>query len=180
MGNRYFKDFISFIRPDLNLPSLKTFKTKVDEEYNLCREAVNKKILQADYVALSTDGFTDISNLKQININVHAEANLFLVKTMDATVESHTMKYICDEIAKLVTKIGSDKVVAVVCDNAPNNIEAFKILETRFPWMFFIECFAHSLDQLAKDFCKTKLFGDCFHLAVKVSKFFRLATSKLY
>jgi hypothetical protein len=69
--------------------------------------------------------------------------------------------------------LGPQKIVALVTDNAPNMKAGWKLLNKKYPWIFFEGCKAHGIDLAAKDLCKLKFFSEIIDKCIDVAKFFR-------
>ena len=133
---------------------------------------VKKSTNSADFLALTSDGWTDVSSNRLVNVVVHTPKP-FLFTTIDATLEEHTGLYISSLIEEQIEKLGPRKIISVVTDNAANMKLAWRLLEEKFPWIIFDGCKAHSVDLAAKDFCKVELVSAFINDCVKFGKFFR-------
>jgi len=107
LDNPFFKMFISKLRPSYKLPARngKYSKTLVPAEFERVQKAVEKATNSADFLALSFDGWSDVSGSRLINVLVHTPKP-YLYSTIDATVEEHTGEYICDLVAAEIEKLG--------------------------------------------------------------------------
>jgi hypothetical protein len=172
LENPYLKQFFHKIRPSFKPPSRRQFMNLLELEYQNAKSAVDVAINYADFIALTSDGWTDVSSNRLINIIVHLPRPCFY-STIESTMEAHTGKHICKLIAEQIESIGQHKVVALITDNAPNMKAAWKLLSEKFPWMLFEECKMHALDLAAKDFLKHSFVSDFVSNCIDIAKFFR-------
>ena len=133
---------------------------------------VEKEVNAADFLALSSDGWTDISSNRLINVIVHTPSPLVFT-TIECTLEEHTGTYICETLSREIEKLGSRKVIALVTDNAPNMRCAWNLLEHKYPWIIFDGCKAHSIDLAAKDLSKVPFVAGLVQDCINIAKFFR-------
>lgn len=186
LSNPFFKQFCQKLRPSYKLPTRnsKFSKVLVPAEYTRVQKIVEEATNKADFLAMSSNGWTDINGKRLINIIAHTPKP-FLFNSIDATTESHDAPFICktisDEIKKLgnLTSIylklylGSQKLVAVVTDNAPNMKAGWNLLSKKYPWIIFEGCKAHGIDLAARDICKLDFVADVLNKCIGVAKFFR-------
>lgn len=57
----------------------------------------------------------------------------YLYKLQDLSEHSHTGNYIAEVIGEVIEKIGPNKILAIVSDNASNVQNARKIIEEKYP-----------------------------------------------
>ncbi|RXG73135.1 hypothetical protein Avbf_03787 [Armadillidium vulgare] len=74
----------------------------------------------------------------------------------EAGSKSHTAKYMCEEISKVIEEIGSRKVIALCTDNASNMKKAWYLLQKKYPALECYGCLAHRLNLI---------FADCLKIA---------------
>lgn len=176
------------MRPSYKLPSRNGNYPKklIPAEYDRVKSAVEKATNSADFLALSSDGWSDISGNRLINVIVLTPTP-YLHSTIDATLEAHTGEYISDLLAIEVEKLGKilkllflpililgpQKIISIVTDNAANMKKAWKLLNKKYPWIIFEGCKAHSVDLAAKDLCKTQFISSIVDQCVEIAKFFR-------
>jgi hypothetical protein len=176
LDNPFWMQFIRKLRPAYKSPTTRQFATLLSREYEQSKLTVTDVINNADFVSLTSDGWTDVSRNRLINVIAHTPDPLFY-DTIDATMESHTGDLICELLASRIEIIGARKVVALVTDNASNLTGrvngAWTLLKKRYPWLITEGCKAHSIDLAAKDFVKLPVVSDVISNCTKIAKFFR-------
>lgn len=75
---------------------------------------------------------------------------------MDASYYSKSGAKMFDLMDIMVQKIGSHRVVQIVIDCASNNVMALKLLEAKYPHLYWTSCVAHCLDLMLEDMFKIK------------------------
>jgi hypothetical protein len=107
LDNPFFKEFITKLRPSYRLPS-RTSKFPnilVPAEFMRVQQAVENATNEADFLALSSDGWTDIKGDRLINVLVHTPKP-YLFDTIDATEDSHDGPFICNTLSAQIEKLG--------------------------------------------------------------------------
>lgn len=78
----------------------------------------------------------------------------YLYKLVDLSDYSHTSDYLANVIGEVIEKIGSNKISAIVSDNASNVRNARKILQEKYPNIENVRCIAHAINLIACDIVK--------------------------
>lgn len=73
----------------------------------------------------------------------------YLYKLVDLSDYSHTSDYLANVIGEVIEKIGSNKISAIVSDNASNVRNARKILQEKYPNIENVRCIAHAINLIA-------------------------------
>lgn len=121
---KYFKA----IRPSLILPSRNKLSNELlDNVYNDMNNKVKEQIEKALAVGIQCDGLSNVNNQGVINFIVTTPAPLF-IKSVATGANSHNSDYIAQEINKVIHKVGPNKVVGLVADNASVMEKASKIV----------------------------------------------------
>jgi len=107
LANPFFKQFIAMLRPSYKLPSRnsKFSNVLVPAEFDRVRKAVETATNSADYLAISSDGWTDVKGNRLINILVHTPKP-YLFNTVNATEDSHDAPFIRDTLKTEIDKLG--------------------------------------------------------------------------
>lgn len=150
-----FKCFVSELNTGYQLPCRKTVsKVLIPQYYNLTKEKVRNQIQLADAICLTTDGWTSVTNESYVAVTAHYlnvnKIESYLLDCYKYT-ERHTAINLCEELQRIVIewKI-SDKIVAVVSDNAANIVAAIR----RTNWKH-IPCFAHTINLVVQSSLET-------------------------
>lgn len=142
---------------------------------------------KVDFLAISSDGWTDINGASIINVIVHTPKP-FHFNSINASGESHTGEYIAGIIrsiwfvihlliigilSKEIEKLGKHKVVAVVTDHAANMRKAWDLLSIKYPWILFEGCKGHMVNLAARDVCEKTAVKSFLDECSKIVRFFR-------
>lgn len=126
-------------------PSRRTFSQSfLPAKYESVKESLLKVLEAAEYLTLTTDGWTSVANESYISVTAHFITNKWTSVTCllecVAFEQRHTSQNLCEELQRVATKWDiSEKVHAVTTDNAPSVVNSVKLAG----WSH-IPCFAHS------------------------------------
>lgn len=178
LENRYFKRFCEILRPSYKLFSRKpTFPKLLAEQKDEIELNVLDRIESAEFIALTSDGWTDVADNSLINVIVFCPEP-FVYETVDASAVSHTGEYIAGLLREQILKLGPAKVTALVTDHASNMRTAWQHLESEFPWIVFTGCKAHMANLCGNDICK---LAQCERILVVcrcIAKFYKYVSLK--
>ena len=90
----------------------------------------------------------------------------YLYQLSDISELSHTAECISSIIEKVIIDIGTNRISAVVFDNASNVRKAREIIQNKFPNIENVRCIAHCINLIACDIVKDN-FGD--HLLCRIN-----------
>lgn len=167
--------FFKKLRPAFTLPSRKQLSTTLLEKvYNDVRQKVNEDIQKSDAITLISDGWTNIRSEGIINYMVHTNNCDYFYDFSTPKSARHTGNYIAQEIDAIIQKIGNEKIVALVTDNASNMQAAWKILKNLRPNIQTYGCSAHILNLLMKDLEALRSFKDHMANSQEIVKYFKL------
>ncbi len=118
LDNAFFQLFIKALRPAYKLPARngKYPNVLIPAEFGRVQQAVNKATASADFLALESDGWSDISGRRLINVIVNTPKP-YLYSTINATLEEHTGQYICDLLAIEIEKLGKLLELNILIEN---------------------------------------------------------------
>ncbi|XP_036343171.1 zinc finger BED domain-containing protein 1-like [Rhagoletis pomonella] len=170
-----FKNLIEMIThcPGYKLPTRKSLSNSLlPNVYNELKAKLHEEIRLASAVCLSTDAWTSRANQSYIAVTAHfVEPEKGILKShLIACIENaerHTSDNLCATLRKIMDEWEiSNKITAVVSDNAANIIGAIKIGQWRS-----VPCFAHTLNlivqkglqQLDSIKIKSKAIAEFFH-----------------
>lgn len=108
LSNSFFNEFVTKLRPSYKLPSRnsKFSKVLVPNEFERVQNAVEKAKNEADFVSVSSDGWTDIKGSRIINVIAHTPKP-FLFNSIDAIQEAHDAAFICQTLSAEIDKLGN-------------------------------------------------------------------------
>ena len=116
--NKYFQQFVTALKPVYTLPSRKALANDIlDEVYAKTQKAVGTPIEESKYVNIVYDGWTDINGRAVINFIVMMPHPVFL-EAVYTDSERHTDEYLAQKTARIIEKLGPEKVCSIMTDNA--------------------------------------------------------------
>ena len=127
-----FNKFVSLLDPKYQLPSRRTLMQKLPVKYDEVKETVKNQLNIASSVCLTTDMWTSRTTQGYMTVTCHCINELWQPKSFVLeTFHLHTV-HTAENIAAELTRMGkewniSEKVVALVMNNAANAIAAARI-----------------------------------------------------
>jgi hypothetical protein len=76
----------------------------VPAEHERVQKAVEKATNEADFLSVSSDGWTDINGKRLINVIAHTPKP-YLFNSIDATQDSHDAPFICQTLSAEIEKL---------------------------------------------------------------------------
>ena len=149
----FFRDFISTLRPAFinHLPSRYEISNPLlNTSYEEMKKKVSSFMKNVEKICLVTDGWSNIRGDSIINFVFTTPRPIFH-KSINATRDSHTGKFIGEELCKVISEIGPDRFAAIVTDNAANMKSAWKFVQGEYSHIFCVGCIAHGVHLLSKD-----------------------------
>ncbi|XP_040076165.1 zinc finger BED domain-containing protein 4-like [Ixodes scapularis] len=171
--NRYWREAFKLLRPAFVPPSRHSLGERLLEaEYARVLTLVEEKVNAALCVTVLTDSWTNVRGESILNFVLATPKPIFYsaVETED---HRHTGDYIAGEIVKVVEKIGTDKVFALVTDHASNMKAAWTIVSLRYPSITTLGCCAHGLNLLLSDMLKLVTLQEVCKRSKTVIKYVR-------
>ncbi|XP_050528032.1 E3 SUMO-protein ligase ZBED1-like [Daktulosphaira vitifoliae] len=159
------------LNPAYEIPCRQTVsKNLIPRLYNSTLEVLKKKVENANAVSLTTDGWTCINNRSYIAVTAHFINDEGKMCSVCLGCEHFDQRHSSDNIAAHLKKLAiewkvSNKIVAIVTDNAANITAAVRQLHYRH-----LGCFAHlvnlivqhSLENIAVMVAKVKKIVEYF------------------
>jgi len=108
--------------------------------------------------SIMTDAWTDQKRRSIMNMCVNCSIGTTFLESKEASAESHTGEFIFQYVDSCIEKIGAEKVVQVVTDNASNNMAAKALLSVKRPNIFWSSCATHTLNLMLEGIGKLKRF----------------------
>jgi len=126
------------INPEYQPPSRKSLSTTLlEKEYKQVSADINKQIKNANYICLTSDGWTNIHQQSIINFMITTPQPIFW-KAIETKENSHTGEYIAEQFDIVIKEIGVSKIAAIITDNASNMKKAHSILQKDYPNIIFL------------------------------------------
>ncbi|KAJ9542777.1 hypothetical protein OSB04_029283 [Centaurea solstitialis] len=104
--------------------------------------------------SLMTDGWRDREGRALINFLVNTPRGSIFIESVDASSYSHTGDNLFKLFDQFIQKVGPDDVVQIVTDSASNNVLAGKLVEEKYPHIYWTLCAAHCIDLMLEDIFK--------------------------
>ena len=145
-----FNKFVSLLDPKYQLPSRRNLMRKLLVKYDEVKQTVKNQLNIASSVCLTTDIWTSRTTQGYMTVTCHFIDELwqlksFVLETFHLNV-AHTAENIAAELTRIANEWNvSEKVVALVTDNAANAIAAARITGWKH-----VPCFAHTLNLIVK------------------------------
>jgi hypothetical protein len=169
--NTLWLTFFQKLRPSYKVPSRYALaNTLLDKEDERISEQVAIKIAEAESVAVISDGWTNVNNSPVINFIIATPDPVFL-RSVTTDENRHTGDYIAELLIQVIEEVGSQKVMAVITDNASNMKAAWKIITAKYGHIYCYGCIAHGLHLLATDLCRMESVDKLLTRAKDIVKF---------
>jgi len=120
---------------------------------------------------IMADGWQTINNKQLINLIVYCPKGLTFVKSVDASDIVKDAQTLCNLFVELVEFAGPNNVVHIVTDNAANYKAAGRLLNDKYPSIFWSPCLAHYINLILSDIVKMDLVNDLASRVSLVTKF---------
>ncbi len=95
---------------------------------------------------IMTDAWSDRKRRSIMNLCVNSRGGTTFIESKETSLDAHTGEYIFKFVDECIERIGEDKVVQVVTDNASNNMAAAKLLLQKRPRIFWTPCATHTMN----------------------------------
>lgn len=151
--NEGFRNLIKVIAPHYKLPNKTTLTRWVDDKYAALSTVFKEKLSTIENLTLTTDMWSETMTMRSfLGITAHFGIGNELFSITLGVYQSNE-RYTSEHIAEMLLKtcsewgIASDKVSAVVTDNAANMVKAVDLAFGKR----HIPCFAHILNLVAQN-----------------------------
>ncbi|KAM9383979.1 uncharacterized protein KZ484_005905 [Pholidichthys leucotaenia] len=167
----YWKRFFSVLRPAYCPPTKEALSSHLlDCEFDRVQSQVHEAIGKADYVTIISSGWSNVKESGTIIFVVATPVPLFYkcVKT-----KQQTSTFITEELKRVINEVGSQKVFAVVTDDAPEMKAVWAQVEQAFPHISAIGCTACGLRHLLDDMMAQPSMRSLCTRAEQVVRYFK-------
>ena len=129
------------------------------------------------FYILALDGWTDPrgNSIWAFMVLTHSQKE-YLLNLEDLSKVKHTGQHIANAIEEVITRIGSEKFVAIVSDNGSNVASARGLIVQKYPNIVNVRCIAHCFNLISTDIVKIHQAKDLIRRANIVTKFFKHST----
>lgn len=104
--------------------------------------------------SLMADGWRDRKGRALINFLVNTPLGSMFLESVDASSYSHTGENMFKLFDAFIIKAGPSEVVQIITDSASNNVFAGKLVEEKYPHIYWTPCAAHCIDLMFEDIFK--------------------------
>ncbi|GBB89019.1 hypothetical protein RclHR1_15660001 [Rhizophagus clarus] len=172
--NPFVIDLFKDLNPGYSPPSRTTLSDRlVTEEYTRVGLAIDRDLEQSEHLTLALDGWSTSKMESIYNYIVTTDTRMeYLIGLYDYSSESHTSEFLTEEISKIIKKLGSDKFVAIVTDNASNCRVARQNIHETYPHIWNIRCAAHAINLIASDLVKLEPIKKFINECGKINRYF--------
>ena len=155
---------IAVLRPDSNLlPDRKKLATVL---LNSCYTDIKKRVdarMCKTTVCITSDGWSNVKGDPIVNYMATSPAFTYFLESVSTGQQGHSSVWIAADIERVIKQYPNTVFAGAVTDNTSANRNAWAILSTKFPMMFFQGCCSHGLHLIVKDIfgaSKTKKQGE--------------------
>lgn len=120
---------------------------------------------------IMADGWQDQKNRQFINFLVYCPRGISFIRSIDASDVVKDAVTLCNLFVELVEHVGSKNVVHLVTDNAANYKAAGRLLNDKYPYIYWFPCAAHCLNLVLGDKGKMELVASLAKRASLITKF---------
>lgn len=145
-----FTTLMKFALPNYHLPSRTTFsQNRIPALYARTKQTIRDRLRCADFVALSTDGWTGLNGHQFLCLTcafVDPEWELETITLACRELnDTHTKEHIVECLQSILKEydISADKVAAITTDRAAKMIAAIDLLKANH-----VACFAHAMNTI--------------------------------
>jgi len=120
---------------------------------------------------IMADGWQDQKNRQLINFLVYCPKGISFIQFVNASDVVKDAPTLCSLFVELVEYVGPKNVVHLVTENAANYKAAGRMLNDKYPSVFWSLCVAHCLNLVLGDIGKMELVASLAKRASLVTKF---------
>ncbi|XP_025819127.1 uncharacterized protein LOC112895392 [Panicum hallii] len=108
--------------------------------------------------SIMTDAWTDQKRRSIMNMCVNSCVGTSFIESKEVSAEAHTGQMIFELVDGFIEKVGEERIVQVVTDNASNNMAAKDLLYVKRPHLFWSSCATHSINLMLEAIGRMKKF----------------------
>uniref|UniRef100_A0A914D7Z1 DUF659 domain-containing protein n=1 Tax=Acrobeloides nanus TaxID=290746 RepID=A0A914D7Z1_9BILA len=150
----------------------------IPAEYEQTQMAVEERVQNAEFISISADGWSDVCSNSIINVIAHVPEP-FLIISIDTENNRHTAEYIAEILSQEIERVGPEKVIGLITDNAANMKAAWRILQQKYPWLLCYGCKNHIFHLTTKDICSIEPVKELIKESKDLADFFGLLVEKV-
>lgn len=160
-------------KPEFKLPSRRKLSTKLlDYVFNETKCDVESLINKSTNMCLISDGWSNLVQEHWTNYILTTPKPVFFTAHPTGEIRQNA-ETIANDLEKIIIEVGPSKISALITDNASVMKKAWKLLELKYPNIFFLGCVAHSLNLLIGDIMKVPWSANILKRAKEIVLYFR-------
>ena len=165
---------VAAIGPGYKAPTYHAIRTKLlhdmKKEVQLLIDAC-RNTWEDTGCTIMADGWQDQKNRQLINFLVYCPNGITFIKSVDASDIVKDAPTLCKLFEDMVEFVGASNVVHLVTDNAANYKAAGRLLNEKYPSIYWSPCAAHCLNLILADIGKMELVSSLARRASMITKF---------
>ncbi|KAF0397919.1 zinc finger bed domain-containing protein 1-like [Gigaspora margarita] len=166
------------------LKSLRSSYTPPTREY-LANTLLNEKVIKVNWktkeylktannLTLGLDGWTNSQGTSIYNFMIKtSDHKEFLYAFHDLSYVNHTANLLFDEIEKILIKIGPEKFIGIISDNASAISATHRQIYQKYPFIFNLCCIVHFINLISQNILKCGLSAHILKYCNKIYHFFK-------
>lgn len=99
----------------------------------------------------------------------------YLYSLQNFSSDHHTTEFLTNKIDEIIQKIGSEKIGAIVSDNAANISAARRAIALKYPSIMNLRCIAHCFNLISQDIIKIPFAETLLRRCNIIVTFFKLS-----
>ncbi|KAL4564166.1 hypothetical protein LXL04_028219 [Taraxacum kok-saghyz] len=144
---------------------------KLEKEHTKKLLILNETEKMAVGCSLMADGWRDRKGRSLINFLVNTPRGSMFLESVDASSYSHTGENMFKLFDHFIQEVGPCHVVQIVTDSAANNKLAGKMVEEKYPHIYWTPCAAHCIDLMLEDIFKVTCLKNTLDKAIAVNTY---------
>ncbi|XP_023754955.1 uncharacterized protein LOC111903410 [Lactuca sativa] len=144
---------------------------KLEKEHTKKLLILNETEKNAIGCSLMADGWRDRKGRALINFLVNTPRGSMFLESVDASSYSHTGENLFKLFDYFIKETGPDHVVQIVTDSVANNVLAGKMVEAKYPHIYWTPCAAHCIDLMLEDIFKVTHLKKTLDKAIAVNTY---------
>ncbi|CAB4011938.1 zinc finger BED domain-containing 1-like [Paramuricea clavata] len=171
-----FQSLLHLLDPRYKLPSRRTMTRMLPDMYSKRVKEIKQELEQISHVALTSDLWTSRATESYLTVTCHYLTSSWVLQSRVLETFAFKSSHTAENIAASFLRVAksweiSEKVVAMVTDNAANIVAAVQITGWKH-----VKCFAHTLNLVVSEAIKTDLINGIRKRCRQIVTFFHQST----
>ncbi|RWS20137.1 uncharacterized protein B4U80_14948 [Leptotrombidium deliense] len=143
------------------------------------RKEIAGSLLESVYGSIRRENMVTLDSSENIALVIDGWKNPVFYKTIELGGRRQTAAVVTDILTEIITELGSEKIVAVVSDNASEMILTHSNVSNKFKHVVGVRCAAHTINLLTHDICKIESIGGLLHKSKSIVNEFKKSKVKM-